>query len=241
LKSNWEKVIEEKIADAKKRGSKKRGWVKLDAGWLTSSINYRMELGEIAVFSKLIVMADAFGPVPGLISDNDFRPMPYEYLAHQACCPLEIFKKVIEKGQADDSIFLNSHGIFLTHFDDYQFTEYDRQKPYRERKKQEEKANAPEELLLEENSLDFAKISTVYEENFGMLTPIIAEQLKDITSEYPLNWIEEAFKEACRHNARKLSYVTSILGRWKVDGSKPRRGQPQPAQKRKPIKHIGLD
>jgi len=233
VKVDWEEVLEEKIADAKKRGSKKRGWVKLDAGWLTSSINYRMELSEIAVFSKLIVMADAFGPVPGLISDNDFRPMPYEYLAHQACCPLEIFKKVIEKGQADDSIFLNSHGIFLTHFDAYQFTEYDRQKPYRERKKQEEKA--PKE------DSDFAKISTVYEENFGMLTPIIAEQLKDITSEYPLDWIEEAFKEACRHNARRLSYVSSILERWKVDGRKSGREQSQPTQKRKSIKHIGLD
>ena len=134
-KVDWGKVIEEKIADAKQRGSKKRGWVKLDNSWLTSSINYRMELDEIAVFTKLIVMADGFGPVAGLISDNDFRPMPHEYLAHQACCPLEVFKETIKKGIEDDSIFENSHGIFLTHFDDYQFTEYDRQKPYRDAKK----------------------------------------------------------------------------------------------------------
>jgi len=134
-KEQWDKLIEEKIADAKKRGSRKRGWVKLDKGWLTSSINYRMELGEVAVFSKLIVMADEFGPVAGLISDNDFRPMPHDYLAHQACCPLEVFEQTIEKGIVDDSIYENSRGIFLTHFDDYQFTEYDRQKPYRQRKK----------------------------------------------------------------------------------------------------------
>lgn len=137
-KEHWDKVIEEKIADAKKRGSRKRGWVKLDKAWLTSSINYRMELGEIAVFSKLIVMADEFGPVAGLISDNDFRPMPHDYLAHQACCPVEVFEQTIKKGIADDSIYENSRGIFLTHFDDYQFTEYDRQKPYRQRKKAKE-------------------------------------------------------------------------------------------------------
>ena len=137
--SDWEAVIEGKIKDAKERGSKKRGWVKLGKNWLTSSINYRMELGEIAVFSKLIVMGDECGPVPGLISDNDFRPMPHDYLAHIACCPIEVFDEVIKKGIEDDSIFENSHGIFLTHFDDYQFTEYDRQKPSREKKREEKR------------------------------------------------------------------------------------------------------
>jgi len=131
-KMNWEKVIEEKISAAKKRGCRQRDWVKLDDSLLTSSINYRLELDEIGVFVKLILMANKFGPVPGLISDNDFRPMPHEYLAHQACCPIEVFEETLKKGIEDDSIFENSHGIFLTHFDDYQFTEYDRQKPYRQ-------------------------------------------------------------------------------------------------------------
>lgn len=134
---DWEAIIEEKIKEAKERGSKKRGWVKLGKQWLTSSINYRMELGEIAAFSKLIVMGDEMGPVPGLVSDNDFRPMPHDYLAHIACCPLEIFESMLKKGIEDDSIYENSHGIFLTHFDNYQFTEYDRQKPYRQKKKEE--------------------------------------------------------------------------------------------------------
>jgi len=132
----WAEVLQLKIAEAKSRGAKKRHWVVLRKSWLTSSINYRMELGEIAVFSKLIVMADEFGPVPGLISDNDFRGMPHDYLAHQACCPLEIFESTLKKAIEDNSIYENSHGIFLTHFDEYQFTEYDRQKPYREAKRQ---------------------------------------------------------------------------------------------------------
>ena len=78
--TDWGKVIQEKIADAKSRGSKKRGWVKCTKSWLTCSINYRMELSEQAVFWKLIVMADEYGPVPGLISDNDFRSMLYCYI-----------------------------------------------------------------------------------------------------------------------------------------------------------------
>jgi hypothetical protein len=133
--NDWAKIIEEKIKEAKSRGAKKRGWVKIDKQWLRSSINYRMELGERAIFVSLLVMADEFGPVPGLISDNDCRPMPHDYLAHQACCPIELFESTLEKCKEDDSIYENSHGIFLTHFDDYQFTEYDRQKPYRQAKK----------------------------------------------------------------------------------------------------------
>lgn len=135
MSNKWDSLIQKKIAEGKSRGSKKRGWVVLRKAWLTSSINYRMELSEIAVFSKLIVMADEFGPVPGLISDNDFRAMPHEYIAHQACCPLEVLDAALKKAIADDSIYENEHGIFLTHFDDYQFTEYDRQKPYREAKR----------------------------------------------------------------------------------------------------------
>ena len=133
MQKDWAKVVEQKIKEAKSRGSKKRGWVKFGKNWLTSSINYRMELSEQAVFSKLIVMADEYGPVPGLISDNDFRAMPDDYLAHLATCPLEVLQETVKKGIADDSLFQNGHGIFLTHFDDYQFTEYDRQRPYRER------------------------------------------------------------------------------------------------------------
>lgn len=130
----WEEVIQEKIALAKARGSKKRGWIKLSKNWLTCSLHYRFNLDEIAVFSFLIVMADEYGPVPGLISDNDFRAMPHEYLAHLAFCPLEVLEATLEKGKQDDSIFENGNGVFLTHFDDYQFTEYDRQRPYREKK-----------------------------------------------------------------------------------------------------------
>lgn len=132
---DWELVVDLKIKIAKKRGSRKRGWIKLDKAWLTSSINYRFTLSEQAVFSKLLVMADECGSIAGLISDNDFRPMPYEYLAHLACCDLETFEIVLKKCKDDDSIYENSHGILLTHFDDYQFTEYDRQKPYRDAKK----------------------------------------------------------------------------------------------------------
>lgn len=137
MNERYDNIIKQKMDEAKRRTSRKRGWIKLDKSFLNSSINYRMELDEQAVFTKLIIMGDEIGPIPGLISDNDFRPMPHEYIAHIACCPIEVLESVLKKGIADDSIYENSHGIFLIHFDDYQFTEYDRQKPYRQQKKDE--------------------------------------------------------------------------------------------------------
>ncbi|MBV6343654.1 hypothetical protein [Candidatus Magnetobacterium casense] len=135
IRKDWEALVNLKIERVKSRTAWKRGWVVLRKSWLTSSINYRCTLEEIAVFSKLIVMADEFGPVPGLISDNDLRAMPYEYLSHVACCPLEVFRNTVEKSKLDESIYENGHGIFIIHFDDYQFTEYDRQKKYRQAKR----------------------------------------------------------------------------------------------------------
>jgi hypothetical protein len=132
---DWDGLVELKIERVKARTAWKRGWVVLRKSWLTSSINYRMTLEEIAVFSKLIVMADEFGPVPGLISDNDLRSMPHEYLAHVACCPPAVFESMVGKCKADESVYENGHGIFVIHFDDYQFTEYDRQKKYRQAKR----------------------------------------------------------------------------------------------------------
>src|SRR5690348_6777256 len=43
-------------------------------------------------------------------------------------------------------------------------------------------------------------IFVLYEQNIGLLTPLIAEELKDASSQYPMEWIEAAFREAVSHN-----------------------------------------
>ncbi len=63
-------------------------------------------------------------------------------------------------------------------------------------------------------------IFVLYEENFGSLTPILAEQLVDAAKEFPPQWIEEAFKEAVKHNARNWAYVSAILDAWRSKGKK---------------------
>jgi DNA replication protein len=61
-------------------------------------------------------------------------------------------------------------------------------------------------------------IFTLYEKNIGMLTPIIAEELKEAEKLYPASWIEDAFKEAVDLNKRNWRYISRILERWAAEG-----------------------
>ncbi len=61
-------------------------------------------------------------------------------------------------------------------------------------------------------------IMTLYEENIGMLTPMIAEELKDAERLYPVSWIEDAFREAVSRNKRSWKYIEAILKRWSSEG-----------------------
>ena len=69
-----------------------------------------------------------------------------------------------------------------------------------------------------DTTVEFSTIVNCYEQNIGLLTPSIAESLKDISAQYPSDWFPLAVKEACKANVRRLSYVTAILERWKVEG-----------------------
>jgi DnaD/phage-associated family protein len=61
-------------------------------------------------------------------------------------------------------------------------------------------------------------IFTLYEQNIGMLTPLIAEQLRDAEQTYPAAWIEDAFREAVSLNKRSWKYIHAILERWRTEG-----------------------
>ncbi|HSW57264.1 MAG TPA: DnaD domain protein [Dehalococcoidales bacterium] len=63
-------------------------------------------------------------------------------------------------------------------------------------------------------------IFTLFEENIGMITPLIAEELKEATKHYPEGWIKEAFKEAVSQNKRNWKYISRILERWATEGKK---------------------
>jgi DNA replication protein len=61
-------------------------------------------------------------------------------------------------------------------------------------------------------------VFALYEQNIGMITPMIAEELKEAEKLYPPQWIEEAFKEAVTLNKRSWKYIARILERWASEG-----------------------
>lgn len=61
-------------------------------------------------------------------------------------------------------------------------------------------------------------IFELYEDNIGPLTPMIADDLKEAQSEYPVQWIEEAIHLSVQNNKRSWRYVHAILKSWKKEG-----------------------
>ena len=61
-------------------------------------------------------------------------------------------------------------------------------------------------------------IFALYEQNIGMLTPMIAEELREAEKLYPEAWLRDAIKEAVKQNKRKWSYISAILEHWSAEG-----------------------
>ncbi|MBN1366734.1 MAG: DnaD domain protein [Dehalococcoidales bacterium] len=70
-------------------------------------------------------------------------------------------------------------------------------------------ANLPEEQ---------PDVFRLYEDNIGMLTPIVADELREAEKLYPADWIRDAFKEAVVNNKRNWRYIARILERWTTEG-----------------------
>jgi DNA replication protein len=90
------------------------------------------------------------------------------------------------------------------------------------------KAVERESVALEEPPEIFA----MYEQNIGMLTPLIADELREAEKLYPESWLRDAIKEAAALNKRNIRYITRILERWssegKIDGTYQRVSKTDP-------------
>jgi DnaD/phage-associated family protein len=80
-------------------------------------------------------------------------------------------------------------------------------------------AAIPDEARLKVNR---PNIFVLYEQNIGMMTPLIADQLRDMEKSYPPDWIDEAFNLAVASNKRRLRYIQAILRRWETEGKDDR-------------------
>ena len=69
-------------------------------------------------------------------------------------------------------------------------------------------------------------IFVLYEDNVGMLSPMMADELREAEQVYPTAWIEDAFREAVSQNRRSWRYIARILERWEREG----RGDGEPGR-----------
>jgi DnaD/phage-associated family protein len=65
----------------------------------------------------------------------------------------------------------------------------------------------------------------LYEQNIGLLSPLIAEQLVRALEKYPREWIEDAIGEAAAYNKRSLRYIQRILQNWATSGRGDQRAE----------------
>lgn len=61
-------------------------------------------------------------------------------------------------------------------------------------------------------------IFKLYEQNIGLLTPMVTEEIKAAMKEYPEPWIRDAFKEAVALNKRSWRYIQRVLEKWSSEG-----------------------
>lgn len=75
-------------------------------------------------------------------------------------------------------------------------------------------ALAPNPALADERP----PLITLYEQNIGLITPMLLDELRDAEERYPTHWIEDAMREAVRANARSWRYIKKVLERWAAHG-----------------------
>jgi DnaD/phage-associated family protein len=82
------------------------------------------------------------------------------------------------------------------------------------------RTNQPSLVLVVINA-DIAEISKTYEQEFGALTPMIADAIQDAVNTYPPEWIPEAMQIAVASNKRNWKYVEGILKNCKAKNIRP--------------------
>ena len=228
----------------------RRRWIKLwTQETLYGTTSEELQLDEQALWFKLLALAGD-SPEPGKVEVAPGIPMTDQQIAAIFKAPLNIWLRAKERLQAPDVDKIMNEGIIhIKNWERYQ-SEYERTKKYRGtifpkqnatqkstpeakvensvERLQENVSSIPDQTTPNQKDIitattaneNLRKISKFYEENIGMLTPAIAESLKDIAEKYPPGWFQEALKEAVKSEHRNLKYIEAILERWRTEGFK---------------------
>ena len=66
--------------------------------------------------------------------------------------------------------------------------------------------------------LDRPDVFGLYEQNIGVVSPIMADRINEALNAYPEEWIRDAIGEAVTYNKRNWRYIQRILENWTTEG-----------------------
>lgn len=183
------------------RASGKRTWIKLYCwGRLHGSMIYQLSEEEQSIWDKLLCYAGILGR-EGQISDNDGRPFPHNFIAHELHTSEELLESTLQKCKEEGRITEDEQGIHIVNWAAYQ-SEYERQKPYRERKK---------EQLGQDEQDDLALFKKAWEERVGAIDENDEELLLELSQKYKLREFAVAVEDGQRAGHSELRYIAGIL------------------------------
>lgn len=83
-----------------------------------------------------------------------------------------------------------------------------------------DQAGRAAQALAPQRTLDDEQPSLIalYEQNIGLVTPMLLDELREAEDRYPRHWIDDAMREAVRSNARSWRYIRKVLERWAANG-----------------------
>jgi DnaD/phage-associated family protein len=81
-------------------------------------------------------------------------------------------------------------------------------------------------------------IFTLYEQNVGLVTPIIADRIVEAIERYPEPWVEDAIEEAVAYNRRNWRYIQRILENWASEGRTDEANRGGPSRDLNREKHL---
>lgn len=115
------------------RGRGGRTWIKLYCYQrLHGSVCYQLDEAEQSVWDKILCLAGLCSG-EGVIADNDGRAYPHTFIAHDLHTDLDLLERTLAKCKDEGRITEDEGGLHITNWTAYQ-SEYDRQKPYRDKR-----------------------------------------------------------------------------------------------------------
>ena len=157
--------------------------------WLFGSMRHILSLEQQAVWHMLLDMAAISRVDGGIIAASLDKPYSYEWIAGFLEIPIALLESTVKICVTEKSMSENHNGLKIVNWNKYQ-SEYDRQKPYREARKQ----SSYGENWMDLNPDEITDETIVHGQSVGKIKQVLAGKIPAL----------EANKKIYRHIFRKL-------------------------------------